>query len=53
MYGKFREHLQKQIETIRNDGLYKHERIITTPQGVEIQTEGGHKVLNFCSNNYL
>jgi glycine C-acetyltransferase len=53
MYGKIRDHLQKQIEGIRNDGLYKTERIITSPQGVEIMTENGKKVLNFCANNYL
>jgi glycine C-acetyltransferase len=53
MYGKLKEDLQKQLETIRNDGLFKNERIITTPQGVEIATEHGGKVLNFCANNYL
>ena len=47
MYGKLKEDLQKQIETIRNDGLYKTERIITTPQGVEIETENGEKVSEF------
>jgi glycine C-acetyltransferase len=52
MYGKIRKHLEKQIECIKNDGLYKTERIITTPQGVEIMTNG-QKVLNFCANNYL
>jgi glycine C-acetyltransferase len=52
MYGKIREHLRKQLECIREDGLYKNERIITTPQGVEIETNG-KKVLNFCANNYL
>jgi glycine C-acetyltransferase len=52
MYGKLKLHLQKQIECIKDDGLYKTERIITTPQGVEIETNG-RKVLNFCANNYL
>ena len=52
MYGTFKEHLQKQIDGIHHDGLYKTERIITTPQGVEIQTNG-KKVLNMCANNYL
>jgi glycine C-acetyltransferase len=52
MYGKIRERLQKQLECIKDDGLYKNERIITTPQGVEIETNG-KKVLNFCANNYL
>jgi len=53
MYGKFKEHLQKQIDTIISEGLYKNERILTTPQGVEIKTDKGQKVLNFCANNYL
>jgi len=52
MYGKIRERLRKQLECIKDDGLYKNERIITTPQGVEIETNG-RKVLNFCANNYL
>lgn len=52
MYGKIKQHLQKQIDCIKNDGLYKTERVITTPQGVEIMTNG-QKVLNFCANNYL
>jgi len=52
MYGAFKQHLEKQIEGIHHDGLYKTERIITTPQGVEIQTNG-KKVLNMCANNYL
>jgi len=53
MYGKLKEDLSKQIEQIKAEGLYKEERILTTPQGVEIQTKGGPKVLNFCANNYL
>jgi glycine C-acetyltransferase len=52
MYGRIKQHLEKQIDCIRKDGLYKNERIITTPQGVEIMTNG-QKVLNFCANNYL
>jgi glycine C-acetyltransferase len=52
MYGKIRERLRIQLECIKDDGLYKNERIITTPQGVEIETNG-RKVLNFCANNYL
>jgi len=47
------ENLQKELEQIKADGLYKKERIITSPQGAEIEVEGGQKVLNFCSNNYL
>ncbi len=41
------------LEEIRQAGLYKTERIITSPQRVEISVEGGHDVLNFCANNYL
>lgn len=52
MYGKIREDLINQIESIKSEGLYKTERIITTPQGVEIEANG-KKVLNFCANNYL
>ncbi|MBA7584947.1 2-amino-3-ketobutyrate coenzyme A ligase [subsurface metagenome] len=53
MYGKFKDHLEKQLQEIRNGGFYKEERIITTPQGVVIETIKGLKVLNFCANNYL
>jgi glycine C-acetyltransferase len=53
MYGKFQRHLQKQLDSINSEGLFKNERILTTPQGVEIQTGNGRKVLNFCANNYL
>lgn len=44
---------QIELNTIEKDGLYKRERIITTPQGVEITTKEAGEVLNFCSNNYL
>ncbi|HTX88632.1 MAG TPA: glycine C-acetyltransferase [Bacteroidales bacterium] len=53
MYGKFREQLQKQLESIQSDGLYKNERIIVSPQGVLLKLEDGREVLNFCANNYL
>lgn len=53
MYGKLQEHLLAELQQIENDGLYKRERIITGEQGAEITVEGGQKVLNFCSNNYL
>ena len=52
MYGKIKENLQQQLQDIKDDGLYKNERVITTPQGVEIETNG-QQVLNFCANNYL
>jgi len=53
MYGRFREYLQGELEKIKAEGLYKKERVLTTSQGVEIRTQGGPKVLNFCANNYL
>jgi len=53
MYGKFQDFLAKEIEGIKESGLYKNERIITTPQGAEINVQGGQPVLNFCANNYL
>lgn len=53
MYGKIKEHLQKEIENIKDAGLYKEERIITSPQGAEITLTTGETVLNFCANNYL
>ncbi len=53
MYGKIKEHLQKELEEIKENGLYKQERIITSPQDAEITISTGEKVLNFCANNYL
>ena len=53
MYGQFKDHLARELEQIRDRGLYKTERVLTTAQGVEIRTESGAKVLNFCANNYL
>lgn len=53
MYGKYKAHLQKELDNIRESGLYKKERVITTPQGAEIEVTTGEKVLNFCANNYL
>ncbi len=53
MYGKIKEHLQKEIKEIKEAGLYKQERIITSPQGARIRLESGQEVLNFCANNYL
>ncbi|MCL9808225.1 glycine C-acetyltransferase [Flavobacterium luminosum] len=52
MYGKIKQHLQQELETIKANGLYKKERVITSPQGAEI-TVNGETVLNFCANNYL
>lgn len=53
MYGKIKEYLTKEIQSIHDAGLYKAERVIMTPQGPEIEVKGGKKVLNFCANNYL
>lgn len=53
MYTTLQPVLQKELETIRQAGLFKRERIITTPQGADIQTADGGEVINFCANNYL
>jgi glycine C-acetyltransferase len=52
MYGKIQHHLQNELQAIESNGLYKKERVITSPQGAEI-TVNGETVLNFCANNYL
>ncbi|WP_282048608.1 glycine C-acetyltransferase [Maribacter aquivivus] len=53
MYGKIKEHLQQEIENIKNDGLFKEERIIVSPQDAVIKINTGQEVINFCANNYL
>jgi len=53
MYGNIKEHLQKEIQNIKDNGLYKEERVITSAQGAEITLSTGETVLNFCANNYL
>jgi glycine C-acetyltransferase len=53
MYGSIKEHLQKEIEEIKENGLFKKERIITSPQGAAIKISTGQEVINFCANNYL
>ena len=53
MYGKIKEHLQNELQTIREAGLYKNERLIVSPQGAVIRLASGQEVLNFCANNYL
>ncbi len=53
MYGKVKDDLTKEIQSIRDAGLFKGERVIMTPQGAEIEVKGGKEVLNFCANNYL
>ena len=53
MYNKFQEHLKDQLASIEEAGLFKSERILTSPQGAQITTKAGLNVLNFCANNYL
>lgn len=53
MYGKIKEHLQNELQTIEENGIFKKERIITSAQGAEITISTGETVLNFCANNYL
>lgn len=54
MYKNFKSHLEKELDSIKEAGLYKNERIIVTPQSADIKVEGSDgEVLNFCANNYL
>jgi len=53
MYNTLKPVLQQELADIESAGLYKRERIITSPQGAEIEVEGGKHVINFCANNYL
>ncbi len=53
MYKTLQPILEKELEEIEKAGLYKRERIIISPQGADIQVEGGQEVINFCANNYL
>lgn len=53
MYGKIKEQLQKEIQGIKDAGLYKSERIITSSQDAAIKISTGEEVINFCANNYL
>ncbi len=53
MYGSIQQHLQEELQNIKDDGLYKKERIITSPQGAVIKISTGQEVINFCANNYL
>ncbi|WP_106828724.1 glycine C-acetyltransferase [Parabacteroides pacaensis] len=53
MYGKMKDFLANELEEIKAAGLYKNERIITTPQKADIKVNTGKDVLNFCANNYL
>lgn len=53
MYDSLKEKLLSELQEIKEAGLYKQERIITTPQGAVIKTQDGREVINFCANNYL
>jgi len=53
MTDTFIQHLQSEITDVRDAGLYKHERVITTAQNAEVAVNNGKSVLNFCANNYL
>src|SRR6195952_4043992 len=53
MYNTLKPVLQHELAEIEKAGLYKRERIITSPQGADITVQGGQEVINFCANNYL
>ncbi len=53
MYGKIQQHLQEELKAIKEAGLFKKERVITSPQGAVIKIATGQEVINFCANNYL
>ncbi len=53
MYGKIKEELQNELAQIKNDGIFKSERVITTPQGAEVHVSTGEDVVIMCANNYL
>ena len=53
MLGKMQEHIEGELARIREEGLYKDERVIAGPQGARIELADGREVLNLCANNYL
>jgi glycine C-acetyltransferase len=53
MFGTMKSHISKELQHINDDGLYKAERIITSPQDAMITVQSGQKVINLCANNYL
>lgn len=53
MFGTMKSHIEEELKQIAENGLFKAERIITSPQQATITITGGQKVLNFCANNYL
>ncbi len=53
MYGDFKQHLQQQLQSIREAGLYKDERVISSPQGAHVSVNREREIINLCANNYL
>jgi len=53
MYGNIQEELQNELKSIKDSGLYKKERVITTPMGAEVKVNTGEDVIIMCANNYL
>ena len=53
MYGKMKDHLQAELKAIEEGGIYKRERVITTPQGAKVKDASGDEVVIMCANNYL
>lgn len=53
MYGKIKEHLASELKQIEQDGIFKRERVITSPQGAEVSVSSGDDVVIMCANNYL
>jgi glycine C-acetyltransferase len=53
MYGKMKDHLQQELKAIQEAGIYKRERIITSPQGANVTVSSGDNVVLMCANNYL
>ena len=53
MYGDLKKHIEQTLTDIRAQGLYKNERVITSPQNAHIRVRDGQPVLNMCANNYL
>ena len=53
MYGQIKNHLQTELSDVESAGLFKKERIITTPQGADVSVSSGEEVVIMCANNYL
>jgi glycine C-acetyltransferase len=53
MYGAFKQHLERELQGIRDAGFYKDERVIAGPQGAEVAVQSGQSLINLCANNYL